>query len=146
MPRHFSLQEAEHQLPEVERALRDALIHKAEYEKAHQELESHTRRIRMLGGARVNPGPLIAVRSRRDTSAAALKEALERIEEIGAVVKDLDIGLIDFPTRFRGREVYRCWKLGEEGIAWWHGTDEGFAGRKAIDEDFLKNHEGDRVF
>src|ERR1051325_10698792 len=84
MPRHFSLQEAEHQLPEVERALRDALIHKGEYEKAHQELESHTRRIRMLGGARVNPGPLIAVRSRRDTSAAALKEALERIEEVGA--------------------------------------------------------------
>jgi len=143
MPRHFSLQEAEHQLPEVERALRDALIHKAEYEKAHQELESHTRRIRMLGGARVNPGPLIAVRSRRDTSAAALKEALERIEEIGAVVKDLDIGLIDFITHYHGHEVCLCWKLGEEHIRYWHGMAEGFRGRKLIDQEFLDHHHGD---
>src|SRR5437667_12078152 len=123
MPRHFSLQEAEHQLPEVERGLRDALIHKAEYEKAHQELESHTRRIRMLGGARVNPGPLIAVRSRRDTSAAALKEALERIEEIGAVGKDLDIGVFDFITNDDVHQVCHCLEMHRTLYANCNGID-----------------------
>jgi len=46
------------------------------------------------------------------------------------VIKDLDVGLIDFPTLFRGKEVYLCWRMGESGIRHWHGVDEGFAGRK----------------
>ena len=45
----------------------------------------------------------------------------------------------------RGREVYLCWRMGEPGIRYWHGTDEGFAGRKPIDGDFLENHQGDRA-
>jgi hypothetical protein len=56
------------------------------------------------------------------------------------VVKDLDTGLLDFPTLYQGREVYLCWRLGESQINYWHGVDEGFAGRKAIDDDFLANH------
>jgi hypothetical protein len=59
------------------------------------------------------------------------------------VVKDLDIGLIDFPTLFHGVEVYLCWKLDEPAIEFWHGVDEGFRGRKAIDRDFRDNHRGD---
>ena len=55
-------------------------------------------------------------------------------------IKDLEIGLIDFPTLFRGQEVYLCWKLGEDKIRFWHGIHEGFRGRKAIDQDFLDNH------
>jgi hypothetical protein len=51
---------------------------------------------------------------------------------------------VDFPTLFRGVEVYLCWKLGESGIEFWHGVDEGFRGRKPIDQDFLDHHEGDR--
>jgi hypothetical protein len=58
------------------------------------------------------------------------------------MVKDLDIGLIDFPTLFRGREVYLCWRMGETGIRYWHG-EEGFRGRKEIDRDFLDNHSAD---
>ena len=59
------------------------------------------------------------------------------------MVKDLDVGLIDFPTLYRGEEVYLCWKLGETGIQYWHGIDEGFRGRKKIDRDFLDNHKGE---
>lgn len=143
MPRYFTLREAEQALPEVERALRDAIFHKAEYGRASQELESSAQRIRMAGGSQVNRGAYLAVRARRDTSAAALKEAMDRIEERGALVKDLDIGLIDFITRYRGRDVCLCWKLGEEGIGFWHGTEEGFRGRKPVDEEFLKSHRGD---
>ena len=140
MPRYFTLNECETLLPEVERALRDAVFHKSEYHKADTELDSSVRHIRTSGGARVDRGAYLALRARRDSNAAALKDALDRVEHTGAVVKDLDIGLIDFLSTYRGREVYLCWKLGEEKIAWWHGIEEGFRGRKPIDEDFLRAH------
>jgi hypothetical protein len=49
------------------------------------------------------------------------------------VVKDLNVGLLDFPARIDGDEVYLCWKLGEDRIRFYHRQDEGFAGRKPID-------------
>jgi hypothetical protein len=143
MPRHFTLAEAEAMLPEVERILRDALFQKTEYQAAEEEFNRTTQRIRMAGGSRVDPGPFLAMRSRRDTSAAAHKDAFELMEDMGVLVKDLDIGLIDFLTRYHGREVCLCWKLGEDRIAFWHGMEEGFRGRKAIDQEFVRNHRGD---
>src|SRR5437867_11793872 len=116
MPRHFTLAQAEQMLPEVEHALRDALFHKAEYQAAEEELNRNTQRIRMAGGSRVNPGPLLAMRARRDTSAAALKDIFDRVEQMGVLIKDLDIGLIDFLTRYHGREVCLCWRLVEDHI------------------------------
>ena len=142
MPRYYTLAEAESALPAVDRALRDAIFHKAEYQTAADELDRNTQRIRMAGGSRVNPGPFLAMRARRDSSAAALKEVFETIEEMGVLIKDLDIGLIDFLTLYHGREVCLCWKLGEDRIRFWHGTEEGFPGRKAIDDEFLQNHRG----
>lgn len=142
MSRYFSLQEAERLLPEVERALRDAISQKAEYQAAEGDLNRATQRIRMAGGSRVSPGPFLALRARKDAASTALNAAIERVSELGAQIKDLDIGLIDFPTRYQGREVLLCWKLGEERIAFWHGVDEGFRGRKPIDDEFHENHHG----
>jgi len=145
MPRYFTLAQAEQMLPEVEQALRDALFHKSEYQAAEEELNRSAQRIRMAGGSRVNPGPILATRARRDTSASALKEIFDRVEEMGVLIKDLDIGLIDFLTRYHGQEVCLCWKLGEDRIRFWHSTEEGFRGRKPIDDEFLQNHRGDAV-
>jgi hypothetical protein len=145
MPRHFTLTEAERMLPEVDRALRDALFHKAEYLAAEEALNATLQGIRMAGGSRVNPGPILATRARRDASAGALREVFEKIEQMGVLIKDLDIGLIDFLARYQGHEVCLCWKLGEEHIRFWHGMEEGFAGRKPIDDEFLENHRGDDV-
>lgn len=142
MPKYFTLTECERLLPEVERALRDALFHKNDYEKADQELNSALQKIRVAGGALLDRGAFLTVRSRRDSSGTALKNALERIEQTGALVKDLDIGLIDFLCLYQGREVCLCWKLGESRIEFWHGIEEGFRGRKPIDEEFLKSHRG----
>lgn len=141
--RYFTLEEAEQLLPAIEQHLRDALFHKAEYEQAHQELERLVNRIRMSGGARVNPGTHLELRARRDSHVKTLKTALEAIEETGAMVKDLDIGLLDFMSRYQEQDVCLCWKLGEDGITWWHGETEGFRGRKPIDDDFRANHRGD---
>jgi hypothetical protein len=143
MPRYFTLHQAERLLPDLERALRDAVFHKSEAEKAGRELEENSARIRLAGGVRVNPGPLLALRAQRDTSAAALQEAVDQIQETGALLKDLDIGLIDFLTRYQDRDACLCWKLGESGITFWHGAEEGFRGRKPIDREFLEGHTGE---
>jgi hypothetical protein len=94
----------------------------------------------MSGGARVDTNALRALRNRGDASLAGLKQALEEIQEAGALIKDLDIGLLDFMTRYRDRDVCLCWKLGEDAIRFWHGEEEGFRGRKPIDPEFLANH------
>ena len=61
---------------------------------------------------------------------------LEQINALGVLVKDLDTGLIDFPTLRDGHEVYLCWKLGEgERIQWWHEIEDGFAGRQPLDPE-----------
>ena len=143
MARFFTLRQAERLLPEVGPAIRDAISLKSNYQQAEAEVQRTAEWIRLSGGASVNRDQVLEAKNRRDASAAQLKEAIEKVHEFGCVVKDLDIGLIDFPTLFRGEEVYLCWKLGEAGIQFWHGVEEGFAGRKKIDQDFLDNHKGD---
>ncbi|MDX1984198.1 MAG: DUF2203 domain-containing protein [Bryobacteraceae bacterium] len=140
---YFTLQQAEAVLPEVERSIRAALELKRFYDQSEEVLQSENRRILMSGGAQVDSGRLQAEKSRRDTCARQLKEAIEEIHSFGCEIKDLDIGLIDFRTLYHGEEVYLCWKLGESGIEYWHGIQEGFRGRKRIDEEFLRNHRGD---
>jgi hypothetical protein len=142
MAHYFTLSQAQRLIPEVERLLRDALFYKNEYQKAHDELERTNERIRTAGGSRVNHGALLSLRARRDTSASTLQQVLEDIQETGALVKDLDIGLIDFLTMYGNREVCLCWKLGEDAIRFWHDTEEGFSGRKPIDQEFMEQHRG----
>jgi len=67
-----------------------------------------------------------------------VKDAVAEIHATGVQVKDLEIGLLDFPCRVEGETVLLCWKLGEQGITHWHGTEEGFAGRKPIDDRIMK--------
>jgi len=143
MPRYFTLQQAEKLLPEVEAAIREAMSYKSKYQQAEEEWQSFANRVTMQGGMLVDHSKVMDQKRRRDSSAQGLKEALEEIQEYGCVVKDLDIGLIDFPTLFRGEEVYLCWKLGESGIRFWHGVQEGFRGRKPIDQAFLAQHRGE---
>ncbi len=95
------------------------------------------------GGMQVDRSRSVEQKNRRESSALDVKNSIERIHELGCVVKDLEIGLIDFPTLLNGQEVYLCWKLGENGIHFWHGLHEGFRGRKAIDEEFLTHHQGE---
>lgn len=65
-------------------------------------------------------------------SVAEIDGLVERISEMGCELKDVDMGLIDFRTEMEGREVYLCWRLGEEHISYWHEMDAGFAGRQSL--------------
>jgi hypothetical protein len=145
MARYFTLEQAERALPAVEGAIREAIYLKSEYQTADTELREITRKIMASGGMVVDRDKVGSLRTRRDDAAERLKQAFELIQEHGCLVKDLDIGLLDFPTLYRGREVYLCWRLGETRIEFWHGVEEGFRGRKPIDKDFLDHHKGDEV-
>jgi hypothetical protein len=144
MAKRFTLVEAQSLIPEVDRLLRQALDAKAEYQDAEQVIRAFSEHVMMMGGVMVDRNRAFEARARREDAAGRLRERVEAVLETGCLVKDLDIGLVDFPTSFRGEEVYLCWKLGESAIGFWHGVDEGFRGRKAIDQDFLDHHQGDR--
>ena len=143
MPKRFTLAEAERLLPEIEKLIREAVSLKAQYMEEEEALQAISQRVAMQGGMTIDRDAVLRGRAARDRHGERLKAAIEEIQEHGVLIKDLDIGLIDFPTLFHGREVYLCWKMGEVGINHWHGVDEGFAGRKPIDPDFLENHSGD---
>ena len=63
-----------------------------------------------------------------------LEKEIQKLEELGCVLKDMNIGLIDFPAVRLGTRVWLCWKLGEETVSFWHDLHEGFAGRKPVAE------------
>jgi len=132
MPRFFTLEQAEKVLPDVDSAIRRVISLKAEFERLESEWQSFSQRMSVSGGMRVDRAHVAEQRNCREQSAIALKQAVGTVHQFGCLVKDLDIGLIDFPTLFQGEEVYLCWKLGETGIGFWHGVHEGFRGRKPI--------------
>jgi hypothetical protein len=143
MPRIFNLASAQALLPKLEPLLRQAVVLKCSYDKAEAEIQASAQRVTMLGGSQVDRAAAAAVHARRDATASRLKETIEEINLLGCILKDLDSGLVDFPCRYRGREVYLCWRLGESGISFWHDVEAGFRGRKPIDPDFLENHRED---
>jgi len=143
MAKRFTLAEAQNLIPKVDRLLRRALESKTAYEAAERAIQEFCERIMMMGGVVVDRRPVLENKARRDAAAAHLRAAIEEVQETGCLIKDLAIGLVDFPTLFRGVEVYLCWKLGEADIGFWHGVDEGFRGRKPVDKDFVDHHRGD---
>jgi len=64
----------------------------------------------------------------------ALREQIEAIQETGCVIKDIEVGLVDWPALHQGREVLLCWKYGEAEVSFWHELDTGFAGRRPVSE------------
>jgi hypothetical protein len=143
MPRFFNLRQAEQLLPQIESSIREAIALKTEYQQEEAEWQRFARHIMLTGGVLADRSDRIGKKNRREATARRLQETLERIHESGCLVKDLDVGLIDFPTLWKGEEVYLCWRLGESGIHFWHGVHEGFRGRKPIDAEFLDNHRGE---
>ena len=142
VPRFFNLLEAERSLPEVERLLRGLMASKEDYQDADNQLSRIAQRIALTGGMIPPRDEAALLRQRKDSAARSLKAAFERMQEIGCELKDVDTGLVDFPTLYRGEEVYLCWRLGESGITFWHRVADGFRGRQAIDSEFLENHSG----
>jgi hypothetical protein len=86
-------------------------------------------------GGDFDPQEPSALEEQLEQEAEAIVRCVERLERLGALVKDLDRGLVDFPALHRGEEVLLCWQVGEDEVAHWHGLEEGFAGRKPLPLD-----------
>jgi len=132
--RTFTLNEAQSLLPVLESLLRTAIKSKKLIEEIDSEQQALQHRISLSGGMFLNVVPLARRKGERIKAEQRAKDALAEIDSIGVQVKDLDIGLLDFPCEVEGQIILLCWKLGEKSITHWHGTQEGFAGRKPIDQ------------
>ncbi len=132
--KYFKRNEAEELLPIIGDWLEQARKQKQRVEGLDLDFSRAAARIMALGGSVPPSAELTRKKAERETHAAQMVEAINKIQETGCVVKDLDMGLVDFPSLLEGREVFLCWKLGEERIGFWHGIDEGFAGRKPLDD------------
>ena len=137
--RTFTLQEAQELLPVLESLLKASMAGKKQIEEIEAEFQAVSHKVFLNGGTKLNIVHLIRRKAEREKAIQKVKDALAEIDSIGVQVKDLDIGLLDFPCVVDGTVILLCWKLGEKAITHWHGTDEGFAGRKPIDERILKS-------
>jgi hypothetical protein len=131
--RTFTLHEAQSMLPILESLLRKSIESKTLIEEIDQEFNELSERIFLNGGTLVNVRACAARKAQREKAIQSAKDTLSEINAIGVQVKDLDIGLLDFPCKVDGEIVLLCWKMGEPTISHWHGTEEGYAGRRPID-------------
>jgi hypothetical protein len=131
MPRRFSREEADALLPEIAPLLMQVRDLKHKHDAAQRTVAELQSRLKTNGqGLDVE---LSRASQQMQATAAAVNQLIERVNGLGAEVKDLDLGLVDFRAERDGREIYLCWKLGEERVSFWHELHTGYAARQPLD-------------
>jgi hypothetical protein len=136
--RTFTLDEAQDLVPVLESLLRTSIEGKKLMDSVDAEFQEIGHRVFLNGGMSLNVVHLARRKAEREKAIHRVKDAMSEIDAMGVQVKDLDVGLLDFPCEVDGEIVLLCWKLGESAITHWHGTNEGFASRKPVDERIHK--------
>jgi hypothetical protein len=131
--RHFTPEEANAALSEVAPLVEQMVARRRAHLEALERQEQLEGHIRGNGGG-IPPARLADASAEIDDEARELARLVDAIAEHGAQVKDVDEGLIDFPALRDGETVLLCWLLGEDEIRYWHPVEEGFAGRRPLDE------------
>jgi hypothetical protein len=132
--RYFTPEEANAALAEVRPAAESLVAHRRTMSVAATRRAKLVHRIAGNGGD-FDPQEPRTLQEQFEAEAAAVAQCVEQLERLGVVVKDLDRGLVDFPALREDEEVLLCWQVGEDEVAFWHGLDEGFAGRKPLPFD-----------
>lgn len=127
LERLFTLAEANRLIPHLQRHLAAVKQAKAVLIRTKDEIKKASSKAALGGGSFAGPHYI--------TSLEEISENLEAIQELGVLVKDLDIGLCDFPHMLNGRIVYLCWKLGETEVQWWHEVNTGYMDRLPLDQE-----------
>jgi hypothetical protein len=130
--RHFSPGEVEALIPVLTEIMQAIMQSHAEAGEVRERIREEQTRVAMSGGAVIDRERWQADARRAEQLKAEIERGLKRIAGLGGVPKDLTLGLVDFPHVRAGREVYLCWKHGEREIRYWHGVDEGYAGRQPL--------------
>jgi hypothetical protein len=132
--RTFTPEEANAALAEVRPLVERMVAARSVLLDAQRRQAELVARVASNGGG-LTPPDVAAAAAEVQQTTAQLVAVLEELERLGVQVKDLDRGLVDFPCAHRGRVVLLCWELGEDEVAFWHGADEGYAGRKPLPLD-----------
>ena len=126
--RLFTLAEANHLIPQLNTQLNSVRQAKNVLARTKDDIQRASAKAEYGGGS--TAGTLYI------SSLQQISSNLQAIQELGVLVKDLDIGLCDFPHLREGRVVFLCWKLGESEIKWWHETTDGYKDRCPIEDAF----------
>lgn len=130
--RYFTPEEVERLIPRLTDSMERLRAAQEAGRESQTWLDAEQQRITVSGGGVVDQGAWRARRDRVEESTRVMRQAIEEIQGVGGVIKDLGMGLVDFIHLRDGREVNLCWRYGEQRITHWHGMDEGFAARKPL--------------
>ena len=123
---YFTTNDANQILPEVIKKFENALKKKNEVSKLEQKLQ-------VLIASTNKFDEYIPIKQQLNSAITQFYESSEILEKTGVVIKSIDQGLLDFPSKRFDEDVWLCWKYGETEIKFWHDSDSGFLGRKPID-------------
>lgn len=128
LERIFTLGEANSLIPQLEDHLTAVKRGKAVLLRVKDEIKKASAKAHLDGGSYAGPHYICALQQ--------ISENLQAVHEMGILVKDVDMGLCDFPAMLEGRVVFLCWKLGEQDVRWWHEVHSGYLGRQPIEQKF----------
>jgi hypothetical protein len=132
-PRYFTLEEANAALEELRPIAEEMVAKRRELVDAQGRRAALGAQV-VTNGGDLTPSDFAEADEELESAASDLARCVERIQAAGVLVKDLDQGLLDFPALRGGEEILLCWRVGEPDIQYWHGLEEGFAGRKPVDD------------
>jgi hypothetical protein len=130
--RTFTPAEVEALIPVLTEIMEGVMGARAEATALQEHTQAERHRIAVVGGGVIDREAWRAGQARLEVLTRRVEEGLNRILALGGVPKDMGLGLVDFPHRRAGEVVNLCWKFGEREIRFWHGLDEGYAGRKPL--------------
>ena len=131
-PRQFTHEEAQSLIPRLAELVLQIQERKHDYD--HHETRVAELTVKMRGNGHMIEAELRNAQTGLERAAGEVNRLVEQVHDMGCELKGIEEGLIDFRTEMDGREVYLCWKLGEDTIVWWHELDTGFGGRQPLEE------------
>jgi hypothetical protein len=126
----FTPDQANESLADVRPLVERLVEHRADLLAAQARLAELAAGVAGNGG--IDPEQPSAFAGAAADAERGIEDTVSALHELGVVVKDIDAGLVDFPAEREGAPVYLCWQLGEDAVGYWHGIEEGFAGRKPL--------------
>ena len=129
---YFTTKEANQALPDIIKKFEFALAKKNEVSKLEQQLQISLSTTNTFE-------EYVTLKQKLNSAITQFYEAVEILENTGVVVKSIEQGLLDFPSKRFDDEVWLCWKYGETEIKFWHEKDSGFMGRKPIPTEDLRD-------
>ncbi|HWP37623.1 MAG TPA: DUF2203 domain-containing protein [Gemmatimonadales bacterium] len=127
--KYFTLEEANRTLPFVRKIVGDIV-------EEYRRWREHIARYELAAAGRRAEDPETAeqqrLRAAVEESANRINGFMEELSPVGCLFKGFEEGLVDFPSKLEGRDVYLCWRLGEEKVSYWHELDSGFRGRRPL--------------